>query len=381
MSQKNILIAHYRPDLVSGAEKAIVDLITPLTGQFNFVMLVPGPGPLADYYTQVGLNVWVEQVSTPRRLFPGLHTMQSAVMASKLQKGRIDAVVCNTFAAASRMATASRMAGIPHAIYAREYIHDKPVYRKILHQADLILAVSEDVRTHYQPIAGNVPVRVAYDNILVEAILERIASCEKNVFSRLPFDHNEPVAGWVGRITPYKQPELFVRAIPTVLDQVPQARFVLVGEASAREKALEERLKHLAFELGVSDRISFLGRRNDVLELMCEMSAFCLTSTREPFARVILEAQTVGCPVVAPYSGGVPEVIQNEVNGLLFELSLGKCADSPGRKIDPFVERSPPGQTACRRRPPIHRLHFRIRPAGAGFCLHFERTHRKGSCH
>lgn len=316
---RSILIAHFRPDIVSGAERAILDMITPLKEQFDFTMLVPGVGALAGFYQEADLNVWVESISTPRRIFPGLHTIQSARLAGKMKRYGIDAVICNTFASASRVATASQMAGIPYAIYAREYIRDIPLYRKILQKADLIVAISEDVAAHYRTLAGNVPVDVVYDNILVAPILQRILPGEQNGAHRLPFNQNYPVAGWVGRITPYKQPELFVRAIPHVIDALPQARFVLIGEAKPKEKYLEDRLKQLASELGISDRIAFLGKRSDVPELISQMDVLCLTSTREPLGRVILEAQIVGCPVIGSCSGGVPEIIQNEYNGLLFD--------------------------------------------------------------
>ncbi len=338
MKKPIILIAHYRPDIVSGAERAIADMVSCLDANLEIIMLTPGPGPLADFYRRGGFKVWAEAVSTPRRLFPGLHHYQSLRMAERLRSAGVDAVVCNTFAAASRIGTASRMAGLPYAIYAREYISNKPLYRQILQKADLILAVSADVAAHYKSLAGNTPIRVAYDNILIQPIQERIVQSDREGARRLPFDNNEPVAGWVGRITPYKQPELFMRAIPHIIDRVPRARFILVGEAKPKEKFLEERLRELALELGISDRLSFLGRRKDVPELMHEMSVLCLTSTREPFARVILEAQVVGCPVVASLSGGVPEVIQDEVNGLMFDALVPDAPELLANRVVRLME-------------------------------------------
>ena len=338
MKRQSILIAHYRPDVVSGAERAIADMVASLESNLEITMLTPGPGPLADFYNKCGFQVWSEPVSTPRRLFPGLHRLQSLHMADRMRSAGIDAVICNTFAAASRLGTASRMAGIPYAIYAREYISDKQLYRQILQKANLILAVSADVASHFRPLAGDTPVVVAYDNILIDPIRKRMADCERDGGRRLPFDNNEPVAGWVGRITPYKQPELFLRAIPYIIDQVPRARFILVGEAKPKEKILEDRLRELALELGISDRLSFLGRRKDVPELMREMSVLCLTSSREPFARVILEAQVVGCPVVAPLSGGVPEVIQDEVNGLMFDSVVPEAPELLASRVVRLME-------------------------------------------
>lgn len=93
-------------------------------------MLVPGEGQLAHAYRQLNLPVWPFPISTPRRLFPGWHEMQSFWLARKLIREDFRLVVCNTFAAASRVMTGAKCAGLPLVIIIRDYLRDVPYTEK-----------------------------------------------------------------------------------------------------------------------------------------------------------------------------------------------------------------------------------------------------------
>ncbi len=134
----------------------------------------------------------------------------------------------------------------------------------------------------------------------------------------LSFDPAVPLIGWIGRLTPYKQPDLFLKAIPFVLQKFPKAKFILIGSAKKNEKEYEASLFKLSAHLGIDDSVEFLGQRSDVIDILANLTVVCVTSTREPISRVILEAQVMGCPVIAPDTGGSPEAVEDGVTGLLF---------------------------------------------------------------
>lgn len=313
-----IVIAHYQSNVVSGAENSIADLVDQIDRRFQVTMLVPEEGTLSNFLRKRGFKVWVRRVETPRRLFPGLHQVQSRLLARALRSQGVDAVLCNTFPAAIRVGTACRAAGLPYAIYMRDYLPDMPFQRRILSQANMLLAISKDVIEQHAAMVDPSRFRLAYNFINPDPILDRYESHLASGQRLLPFDAGCPVVGLVGRITPYKQPDLFIRAVPRILDEVPQARFVLIGTARENEKTYEEKVKSLAAELGVQDKVAFLGQRRDTIEMTSEFTLACLTSRREPLGRVILEAQIVGVPVVVPDTGGPAEIIEGEVTGLHF---------------------------------------------------------------
>ena len=314
-----ILIAHYRADIVGGAERAIADFIDKSNPRFEYLMLTPGEGALAKFYRGRGFPVWARNVQTKRRLFPGLHPVQSLLMANELKKRKIHAVLSNTFSAACRIGTAARMARIPNAIYIREYIPDRAVQRDILDKADQIFAVSKDLQNYISQLTDGKKVLQAYDPIDTKTIIEQASQHQSNGKRLIPFDARYPVVGYVGRITAYKQPDLFIRAIPEILACLPDTRFIVVGGVQQSEKEYAEAIQKLAADLGISKHVAFMGPRNDAVELLSECTVICQTSKREPLARVILEAQLVKRPVVASNTGGSPEMIEDGVTGLLFD--------------------------------------------------------------
>lgn len=315
----NIVIAHYLPNIVSGAENSIADFTDQVdTDRFHITMLVPGEGSLASFYRKRGFDVWVKDVQTPRRIAPGLHTLQSALLARDLKGRAVDAVLCNTFPAASRVRTACQMARLPFAIYMRDYLPDTALNRSILGQADALFAISNDVIQQHDGMVQKEKFRLAYNFINPAPILQRFEEHRAAGQRLLPFGPQHPVIGLVGRITPYKQPDLFIRAVPHVLQEVPEARFVVIGAAQEREKPYEAQIHALANALGVKEQVAFLGQRREVVEMTAEMTVSCLTSGREPLGRVILEANLVKVPVVVPDTGGPAEITEDAVTGLHF---------------------------------------------------------------
>lgn len=313
-----VLIAHFLPDIVSGAERAIADLVRAGGETIRYTMLTPGEGRLSRHYREKGFSVWTRKVDTRRRRYPGLHTMQSFLFARALRRRRIDVVVCNTFAAASRMGMACRRAGVPYAIYVREYVSLSPLHRSILAKADTVLAVSEDVGRELAGVIPGEKLKVRTDFIDSDEIASRAEHHGQAGRRLLPFPPSHPVVGVVGRLTPFKQQDLFLRAVPQILREVPEARFVIVGTATARERSYEESLLDLSRRLGLAEHVAFLGNRADAVEIIAELSVLCAPSSREPLGRTILEAQIVGTPVVASRAGGIPEIVEDGVSGLLF---------------------------------------------------------------
>jgi glycosyltransferase involved in cell wall biosynthesis len=105
-------------------------------------------------------------------------------------------------------------------------------------------------------------------------------------------------------------------ALPEVLKQVPDVFLVIVGPGDDRP-----RLEAMAQELKVTDRVRFAGRVSDE-ELQSYLAAcdlFVLPSTGEGFGIVYLEAMFHGKACIGARAGGVPEVIEHEVTGLLVD--------------------------------------------------------------
>lgn len=105
---------------------------------------------------------------------------------------------------------------------------------------------------------------------------------------------------------------VLIEAARTVCSLMPQAKFVLIGDGPLRPG-----LERSAKECGLQDNVLFLGRRNDVAEILSCADLFVFPSFVEGLPNSVLEAGAFGLPIVATPVGGIPEVISDGVTGLL----------------------------------------------------------------
>jgi len=120
------------------------------------------------------------------------------------------------------------------------------------------------------------------------------------------------VVGTVGWLLPIKGPMVLLKAMEGVWKHYPDIKLVYVGKGE-----LEEGLKDKAAEMNVTDKVHFLGWREDIPELMQIMDIFVLPSLNEGMGRVLIEAMASSKPVIGSDVGGVPDLVVPGVNGLL----------------------------------------------------------------
>ena len=120
------------------------------------------------------------------------------------------------------------------------------------------------------------------------------------------------VIGTVGRLSAVKGHTHLLRAANRIASTSRSSRFVFVGDGP-----LKSDLEAEAARLQISQVCRFPGARRDVYDVVSAMDVFVLPSLNEGLPMSLLEAMTLGRPVVASEVGGIPEVIQHRVNGLL----------------------------------------------------------------
>jgi glycosyltransferase involved in cell wall biosynthesis len=122
----------------------------------------------------------------------------------------------------------------------------------------------------------------------------------------------DPVATIVAALRPEKNHELFLQVAACLSQQLSNAKFLVVGDGPRREP-----LEELARELKIDDRVRFLGSRSDVPRLLSASDVFVLTSRNEANPVSILEAMSVGRPVVSTNVGSIRAVVVDGHNGFL----------------------------------------------------------------
>jgi glycosyltransferase involved in cell wall biosynthesis len=144
------------------------------------------------------------------------------------------------------------------------------------------------------------------------------------------------VIGSVGRLTEQKGYRYLIEAAAHVLDRLPEAHFLLIGDGE-----LAGELKEQAQRLSIADRLVFTGPRRDVEELLACLDLFVSSSLWEGLPTVILEGMASGVPVVATDIPGTRELVRPGETGWLAPPADGKAlgeaiiqalADSTGRE-------------------------------------------------
>jgi len=116
----------------------------------------------------------------------------------------------------------------------------------------------------------------------------------------------------VGRLVPAKAQHLLIQAAGTVLGRFPNAEFVIVGPGPRRDE-----LQHLARELGIAERVTLTGARDDVPEILARTDVFVLSSLWEGLPLSAVEAMAAARPVVLTDVGGCAELVENGVTGMI----------------------------------------------------------------
>jgi glycosyltransferase involved in cell wall biosynthesis len=185
----------------------------------------------------------------------------------------------------------------------------------------LVLAVSEAVARAVRPSDGRAPrVVTLYDPLDARRFHPGLSSARLR--EELGIGPAAiPLVGLVAHLTPWKGHELFLDIARAVIDTGSPARFLVVGGPiyeTNGHAGYAEGLYRRARALGLSDRVAFLGARGDIPEILAALDVLvhCPTAP-EPLGRVLAEAMAVGRPIVAARCGGIPEVVDDGVTGLL----------------------------------------------------------------
>jgi glycosyltransferase involved in cell wall biosynthesis len=240
------------------------------------------------------------------------------------RKMEIDLIHTNSLKADIIGGIAARIAGIPVVWHVRDRIETdylpKIVVRvfRLLSQnlPDFVIANSSatlatlhlDKKRKGTPVDANG--RVVHDGCNVVSIKDGSEVSKTTV--RI---------GLIGRISPWKGQDIFIKAAALLKAKHPEAKFEIIGAPLFAERAYEADLRKLCDELNLNDTVEFAGFVENVPSRIAELDIVVHASTTgEPFGQVIIEGMAEQKPVVATNGGGVPEIVQDGITGLLVPM-------------------------------------------------------------
>ncbi len=128
-----------------------------------------------------------------------------------------------------------------------------------------------------------------------------------------------PFIGAISRFSKEKGLERFIKAMPLILEKLPDAQFIIVGKGPE-----EKNMKRKADELGLNSKITFKGWTEDVFYALESIDIFVMPSVREGCPHSLLEALALCRPVVASKIEGISAIVESGKDGLLVDTSDSK---------------------------------------------------------
>ena len=178
------------------------------------------------------------------------------------------------------------------------------------HQVDCFIAASDAIR---QMLIGDgvTPDHVVtvHEGIDVEHV---VAAPVVNVHETFWLPHGAPVVGNVAALVPHKGHRYLIEAAHLVVRELPDVRFVILGEGESRAH-----LEKQVHEHHLEKHVLLPGFRTDVLGCLKGFDLFVMSSVTEGLGTSVLDAMACRRPIVATRAGGIPEIVEHEVNGLL----------------------------------------------------------------
>lgn len=311
---------------MSGGEIALTRLL-PHLDKVNPHVILGEDGPLVDELHRVGISTEVFPLRDRTRdlrkddVTPGgvsaavaastaAHVLRLAVRLRRLQP---DLVHTNSLKAGVYGGLAARLAGIPLVWHVRDRIAEDylpaPATALIRSMTSrLASAVIANSKATMETLVGD------QRKVVIYSVLPEVMSAAPVTRT----GGGPATYGIVGRLSPWKGQDLFLRAFADAFPDGPE-RAVVVGAALFGEDHYALGLRRLAETLGIAGRVDFRGFRSDVWDELSRLDALVHASvTPEPFGQVVLEGMAAGVPVIAANAGGPAEILEHEVTGLLY---------------------------------------------------------------
>jgi len=329
--KKNILLIHSSNDLY-GASKIflqLIDLFIP--NDFNVHVVLPEKGKLDDFLIKKDITISYHELGVLRKKYLNplglINRLVSNIKAIKflsnyIKNHSIDLVYTNT-----STVLCGGIAAKKNDVSSIFHIHEIPtgnrLYEffsgKIINRySSKVLTVSNSVKKHWLKNINENKIKRIYNGIIL---------IESDSIIKLERDQDNFVISSVARIIPYKGHRYLIEIADELLKKSPKYRFLIVGDTLPSYVSYEKSVKQKVNDLGLENKIKFLGFRNDVSSILKQSDLFIHPAIApDPLPTVLFESLYNDLPTVATNLGGAIEILDDGNNGLLIPYNDSKKA-------------------------------------------------------
>jgi glycosyltransferase involved in cell wall biosynthesis len=302
-----------------GAENVLLRLAGGLNPErFRSVVVINKPGWLEDRLRDLGMptvrvewNRWWD-LRLPRALAHLVEERQIDLIHSHLPDQNFYACVASRISRCPAIVTYHGPVELSNSGTLRGWLK----LQTVKHTACKVIVVCDFVRDMLKNIGfPDAKLLRIYNGIDTSRFA---AAAAGGLRSELNCPPGTKLIGMVANVRAPKGHEHFIRAARLIADQHPNTFFVISGDL---HKTLAPPLFKLVSDLGLENRLKFLGYREDVPGILTDLDIFVLPSTSEGFPLVVLEAMACAKPVVATRCGGAGEAVEDGRTGFMVPVA------------------------------------------------------------
>lgn len=306
---------------VGGAEEMVLNLVRYLPAEFDrAVVCIDRPGPMGVEiqktgvpFHSLGLRPGLRRPADLLRLQQFIHDLEPTIVHTFL----LTASLYGRFAA--MLARVPIVIGTEVNIYERKQPLHRLAERWLMQRTDAVIASAGSVRDFYvdQVSADPDKVVVIYNAVDWSQLQATKGRGEWRAEIGVPDD--APAAGIIARLTEQKAHRVLFEAMAS-RPELGALHLIVVGDGE-----LGDELRRRTEQLGLAGRVHFAGARRDLGNVLGAIDMFLMPSLWEGLPLSLVLAMGAGLPVIASRVAGIPEVVQDEVSGLLVD-----AGDVPG---------------------------------------------------
>ncbi|MEO6665935.1 MAG: glycosyltransferase family 4 protein, partial [Nitrospiria bacterium] len=318
---RRILFVHYGRNWIRGSEMCLLNLLGRLDRTvWDPIVACTGE----DLRREVELlGIPVHPVDIPEITLDGIrskfqllrYAKSFAALRALLRRHPVELIYANSGLPSQLGYPLSRLFGIPLVCHIHAQHPGRYPWMWLFKFADKVLCVSRDVEASLtRKVAFSGEVKVVYNGIDHRRFVPRLSGSPVLRFE-LGLDERHVVVGQVGSLIRRKGGDLLIRAVGALAERHAELRLLFVGDGEERE-----RLRALAYELGLQRHVIFVGEIKDPEPYYSQVFDInVLASRAEGLGLSLLEGASCALPNIASRCGGIPEAVEDGVTGLLFE--------------------------------------------------------------
>jgi glycosyltransferase involved in cell wall biosynthesis len=342
-SQAHLLFLEALPT-ISGGQAVLVGLAARLKEHYRLSALLPGEGPFADalrqhgircFFAPIGSYTLVRKTVTDMLRYAVRFPWLTLLTWRLIRQQRVDVLYANSARTFVWATLAASLAGRPIIWHHHNVLADWKSLRVVQTVARLpsvkrIICASATGSEQFQTLAHKT---VVIPNCVDTEKYHPDESAGKRVRHQLDIREDAPVIGMVGDLIPLKGHATFLTAAQMVHDQIPTAKFLIVGAGRSGPAGQKDQgdLQALSKTLGLDDVVIFTGQRSDISAVLNALTVLVSASTTETGPLVLLEALSSGIPVLSTPVGRGPDLLADSACGALYPI--GDASELAARLI------------------------------------------------